>query len=59
MELFVRESLGIFKDGGDTLLLCCKELQFLQARSLNSSLQSVRKKYQGPEFAAIHSYIFM
>jgi hypothetical protein len=59
VEIFVRESLGINKgDSAETMQLCCKEIYFLQNRSLHSSLQAVRKKYQGPEFAAIHTYIF-
>lgn len=60
VEMFVRENLGFNKDSGtiETLLLCCKELHFLKLRSMNSSLQAVRKKYQGPEFSAIHAYIF-
>jgi hypothetical protein len=59
IENYIRENLGFNqKEGGETLMLCCKELHFLQVRSLNSSLQAVRKKYQGPEFSQIHAFIF-
>lgn len=59
VEAFVRESLGFTKgEGAETLLLCCKELHFLQVKSMGSSLQAVRKKFQGPEFANVHAYIF-
>ena len=58
VETFVRDSLGFVKDTADAFLLCCKEIHFLQIRSMKSSLQAVRKKYQGPENYAIHAYIF-
>lgn len=60
IENYIRDSLGFNKDIAkvEMFLLCSKELQFLQVRSLNSSLQAVRKKYQGPEFAAVHQFIF-
>lgn len=45
VDAFVRESLGFGKEHSDMLLLCSKELHFLQLRSMNSSLQAVRKKY--------------
>jgi G2/mitotic-specific cyclin-B, other len=47
VEIFVRESLGFNKGDGsaEKMQLCCKELQFIQMRSMHSSLQAVRKKY--------------
>jgi Cyclin, C-terminal domain len=59
VETYIRESLGYHSgENADNLLLCCRELHFLQVRSMNSSLQAVRKKFQGSEFAPIHAYIF-
>lgn len=58
VDAFVRESLGFGKEHADMLLLCSKELHFLQLRSMNSSLQAVRKKYQSSEYTSVHPYIF-
>ena len=61
IELHIKESLGITNDteNFEKFVFCCKELQILHVRSLNSSLQAVRKKYQTYEFSSIHPYIFM
>ncbi len=61
IESHIKESLGVTKDS-DSLqkfIFCCKELQILHVRSLTSSLQAVRKKYQAPEYSMIHPYIFI
>ncbi len=59
IEQYVRDTLGLLsRDESDALQLCCKELHFLQMRSMNSSLQAVRKKYQSQEYSSIHPFIF-
>lgn len=50
IERYIAQSLGFNESD---LLLCIKELDFIKMRSMSSSLQSVIKKYRGPQYRNI------